>query len=117
MIIPFGWWHDKHPLKNIQDPTKWGFEEPKCQAHIPNAAVADLFEWEETVAYDEAQYVGRIERGEVGGVQKETLSKPHWQYMEHLEEKKATMLGPRRTFDHAINLTSGARFIQCQPTR
>jgi len=22
LIIPFGWWHDEHPLKNIVDPGK-----------------------------------------------------------------------------------------------
>ena len=68
-----------------------------------------MFEWDETVAYDEeAQYVGRIEREEEGGVQLETLPKPYWQYKELFEEEKAKMLAPRRTFDHAINLKEGA---------
>jgi len=72
-------------------------------------AVADMFEWDETVAYDEeAQYVGWIEREEEGGVQLETLPKQYWQYKELFEEKKAKMLAPRRTFDHAINLKQGA---------
>jgi len=109
LIIPFGWWHDDHPLKNIAYPTKWVFEEAKCHAHIEDEAVADLFEWDETVAYDEeAQYVGWIERKEQGGVQLEALPKPYWQYKELFEEKKAKMLAPRRTFDHAINLKNGA---------
>jgi len=109
LIIPFGWWHDEHPLKNIADPRKWAFEEEKCHAHIENEAVADMFEWDETVACDEeAQYVGRIEREEQRGVQLETLPKPYWQYKELFEEKKAKMLVPRRTFDHAINLKEGA---------
>jgi len=61
------------------------------------------------VAYEEeAQYVGRIEREEEGGVQLETLPKPYWQYKELFEEKKAKMLAPRRTFNHAINLKEGA---------
>jgi len=61
LIIPFGWWHDAHPLKNIADPRTWAFEEAKCHAHIEDKGVADMFEWDETVAYDEeAQYVGRI---------------------------------------------------------
>ena len=38
----------------------------------------------------------------------ETLPKPHLQYKELFEEKKAKMLAPRRTFDHAINLKEGA---------
>ena len=84
-------------------------EEVKCHAHIADEAVADLFEWDETVAYDEeAQYVGQIEREEEGGVQLETLPEPYWQYKELFEEKIARMLAPRRTFDHAINLKEGA---------
>jgi len=85
--------------------------------------VANLFEWDETVAYDEeAPYVRRIEREAEWGVQLETLPKPYWQYKELFQEKKAKMLAPRRTLDHAINLKEGAehplgvRFIQCQPT-
>jgi len=62
LIIPFGWWHDEHPLKNITAPCNWAFEEAKCHAHIEDEAVADMFEWDETVAYDEeAQYVGQID--------------------------------------------------------
>jgi len=69
LIIAFGWWYNEHPVKNIADPSKWAFEETRCQAHIEVEAVADMFEWDETVAYDEeAQYVGRIEREEEGGV-------------------------------------------------
>jgi len=109
LIIPFGWWHNKHTLKNIARPSKWAFEESRCHAHIEDEAVADMFEWDETVAYDEeAQYVGRIEREEQGGVQLETLPKPEWQYKELFEEKKAKMLAARRTFDHAIHLKEGA---------
>ena len=109
LIIPFGWWHDEHPRKNIADPRKRAFEEAKCHAHIEDEVVADMFEWDETVAYDEeAQYVGRIEREEEGGVQLEALPKLYWQYKELFEEKKARMLVPRRTFDHAINLKEGA---------
>jgi len=71
--------------------------------------VADLFEWDETVGYDdEAQYVGRIECEEEGGVQLETLPKPYWQYKELFEEKKAKRLATRRSFDHAINLKDRA---------
>ena len=38
----------------------------------------------------------------------ETLLKPYWQYRKLFEEKKAKLLAPRRTFDHAINLKEGA---------
>jgi len=109
LIIPFGRWHNEHPLKNIADPRKWAFEEAKCHAHMEAEAVADMFEWDETVAYnDEAQYVGRIEREEEGGVHLETLPKPYCQYMELFEEQKAKMPASRRTFDHTIKLKKGA---------
>jgi len=76
---------------------------------MEDEAGADLFEWDETVACDqEAQYVGRIEQKEEGGVQLETLPKPYWQYKGLFEEKKAKLLAPQRTFDHAINLKEGA---------
>jgi len=59
LIIPFGWWHDEHPLNNIANPSKWVFEEAKCHAHIEDEVVGELFKWDSTVAYDEeAQYVG-----------------------------------------------------------
>ena len=29
LIIPFGWWHNEHPLKNIADPSKWAFSRKK----------------------------------------------------------------------------------------
>jgi len=62
LIIPFGEWHEEHPLKNIADPRKWAFEQTKCHTHIEDEAVADMFEWDEMVAYDEeALYVRRIE--------------------------------------------------------
>ena len=61
------------------------------------------------LTYDEeAQYVGRIEQEEEGGVQLETLPKPYWQYKERVKEKKAKMMAARRTCDHAINLMDEA---------
>jgi len=69
LIIPFGWWQNEHPLKNIGHRSRWVFQGAKCKADIEGEAVANLFEWDETVAYDEeAQYVGRIGREEEGGV-------------------------------------------------
>jgi len=44
LLIPFGWWHNEHPLKNLADPHKWAFKEAKCHAHIEDEAVADMFE-------------------------------------------------------------------------
>ena len=60
LIIPFGWWHNEHPLSNIGDQKKWEFTETKCQSHVEDEGVGDMFEWDETVAFDEeAQYVGQ----------------------------------------------------------
>jgi len=44
---------------------------------------------------------------EEGGIQLETLPKLYWQYKELFEEKKAKLLAPRRTLDHAITLKEG----------
>ena len=78
LIIRFGWWNNDQPLKNIGNPTKFVFDKATCHAYVGDAAVADLFEWDETVPYDEeGQYVGRIKREEEGGVQLETLPKQY----------------------------------------
>jgi len=117
LIIPFGWWDDEYPLKNIADPMRRVFEEAKCHAHVEDEAVADIFEWDETVAYDkEAHYGGRIEREEEGGVPLETLPKPYWQYKELFEEKKTKRLASQRTFDHAINLKQGPNLPDVGPS-
>ena len=42
------------------------------------------------------------------GGQIEELPKAYWQYKELFKNEKAEMLGPRRTFDHAINVKDGA---------
>jgi len=52
LIIPFGGWHEEHPLKNIADPSKWVLAEPDCHAFSAVEAVVDLFDCDETVASD-----------------------------------------------------------------
>ena len=90
------------------DPRQLVFEKAKCYAHIEVKAVADLFEWDETIAYDEeSQYAGRIGQEDERGVQLKTLPKPYWQYKELFEEKKAEILAPQITLDHSINLKEG----------
>jgi len=34
VIIPFGWWHHEHPIKNIETPEKLSFEHTKCVEHL-----------------------------------------------------------------------------------
>ena len=109
MIIPFGWWHEEHPIKNIAEPGKWTFEDQKCLSHIKDEGIADMFEWDENVAFEEeATYIGRIGSTKKNAVQLEGLPKPYWQYKELFEDEKAEMLAPRRTFDHAIDLKERA---------
>jgi len=61
MIIPFGWWHHEHRIKNIESPEKCCFEHTKCVEHVQDKKIADMFEWDETVAFDEeARMIGRI---------------------------------------------------------
>jgi len=61
MIIPFGWWHNEHPMKSIETPEKWCFENSKCVGHVQDDGIADMCEWDETVAFEEeARMIGRI---------------------------------------------------------
>jgi len=53
MIIPFGWWHHEHPTKTIGSPEKWCFKQAKCLEHVQDEGISDLFETDETVAFDE----------------------------------------------------------------
>jgi len=67
LVIPFGWWYKEHPLSNLENPEKWEFKHDSCHKHVEDEAVADLYEYDETVAYDpQAQYIGKIgyEKGE-----------------------------------------------------
>ena len=77
--------------------------------YVEDEAIADMFEWDERVAFDEnGTMIGRI------GVIKEKevalagLPKEYWQYKDLFTDEKGEMLAPRRTFDHAIDLKEGA---------
>ena len=109
MIIPFGRWHKEHHFKIIAELGKWSFEDQKCLSHIEDEGIADMFEWDENVAFDEeATYIGRIGSTRKNAIQLEGLPKPYWQYKELFKDEKAEMLAPRHTFDHAIDLKEGA---------
>ena len=65
LIIPFGWWHREHPIAHIDDSKKWSFIVHCCSDHVEDERIGGMFEWDETVAYDEeVHYVGRICRQE-----------------------------------------------------
>jgi len=52
LIIPFGWWYHEHHLSHLDNPQKWGFEQMTCRDHVEDEAINDLFEYDETVAYN-----------------------------------------------------------------
>jgi len=108
-IMPFAWWHHEHAIKNIETPQQWCFEHGKWLEHVPDEGIADLFEWHETVAFDEeARMIGRIGSTRKEEVQVQGLPKLYWQYKELFENEIAEMLAPRGNFDHAIDLKDGA---------
>ena len=104
MIIPFGLWHQEHRIKNIETPSQWRFEHAICMNHVADEGIADMFEWDETVAFDEnATMIGRIGVTKKKEVELDGLQKECWQYKDLFTNEKAEMLAPRRTFDHAID--------------
>jgi len=63
MIIPFGWWHQEHPIKNIANPDAWCFDDTDCQPHLLPEDEKILVEWDEDVLNDpNAVVIGMIER-------------------------------------------------------
>ena len=108
-IIPFGWWHQGHLIKHIQTPSQWRFEHANCMNHVEDEGIADMVEWDETVAFDEnATMVGRIGAIREKQAELDGLPKEYWQYKDLLTSEKAEMLAPRGTIDHAIDLKEGA---------
>jgi len=102
MIIPFGWWHHEHPIKDIEAPKKWCFENTKCLEHVQDEGIAEMFEWDKTVAFDEkARMIGRIGSTRQVEIQLEGLSLPYSQYKELFEneKQKCWLLGEPRPCD------------------
>jgi len=63
MIIPFGWWHQEQPIKNIANPDAWCFDDTDCQPHLLPEDEGISVEWDEDVLNDpNAVVIGRIER-------------------------------------------------------
>ena len=109
VIIPFGWWQQEHPIRNIETPSHWRFEHANCINHVEDEGIADTFEWDETVAFDEnANMIGRIGSTKEKEVKLDGLPKEYWQYKDLFTDEKAEMPPPRPTFDHAIDLKEGA---------
>ena len=68
-----------------------------------------MFELDESVAFEEeATSIGGIGWTRMNAIQLEGLPKLYWQFKKLFEDEQAEMVAPRRTFDHAIDLTEGA---------
>jgi len=110
LIIPFGWWYHEHYLSQLNDPKKWSFGQITYRDHVEDEAVKDLFEYNETVAFDpKAQYVGRVGKiKEKDPVELETLPREYAQFKHLFRPEASVKMHPRRTFDHAIDLKEGS---------
>jgi len=110
LIIPFGWLYHEHHLSQLHDPKKWSFGQMTCRDQVENEAVKDLFEYDETVAFNrKAQYVGRIGKiEEKDPIELETLPREYAQFKHLFRPEASEKMPPRRTFDHAIDLKEGS---------
>jgi len=63
IIIPFGWWHQEHPIKNIADPNLWCFDYTHCRSHLLHKDEEISVQWDEGVLNNpNVVVIGRIER-------------------------------------------------------
>ena len=114
LILPFGWWYNEHPLSNIGDQKKWEFNDTKCQSHVEDEGVGEMFEWDETIAFDEeaqyvGQYVGRAYmRKDQSSILLEGIPANYYQHKKLFLPETALKLAGRQTSDHAIDLVPGA---------
>jgi len=111
LVIPFGWWSKEHPLSNLEDPEKWEFKPDDCHAHVEDEAVADLYEFDETVTYNpQAQYIGGIgyEKGEAE-ITLDSLPTEYLLYKKLFLPETAIKIPACRTFDNPINSKEGAK--------
>ena len=62
MIIPFGWWHQEHPISNFADSKSWNFIDDKCGPHLLPEDEGISIEWDEDVLNDpNVVAIGRLE--------------------------------------------------------
>jgi len=96
MIIPFGWWHHEHQIKNVETLEKCGFEHTKGGEHVQAEGIADMFEWDETVALDEeARMIGTSGSTRQEEEEAEGLPELYWQNKEFFKNEKGEMLARR----------------------
>jgi len=109
LIIPFGWWYHEYHISHLDEPKKWNFGQMTCRDHVADAAVKDLFEYDETVASDpKAQYVGRLGRvEEQDPVELETLPREYAQFKHLFQPEVSEKMAPRRiqVQSHAVRIS------------
>ena len=105
MIIPFGWWHQEHPISNIADPKSWNFTDDNCKSHLLPEDEGISIEWDEDVLNDPyAVTIGRIEQVDDEKITVlDKLPEVYHDYLNLFRPSTAQKLAPHRTFDHAID--------------
>ena len=106
MIIPFGWWHQEHPITDIANPENWSFNDDECRSHLLPEDEGISVEWDEDVLNDpNAVVIGRIEKVDDEKITIiDRLPERYHDYLNLFRPSTAAKLAPRRTFDHAIDL-------------
>ena len=80
----------------MENPAEWCFEHANCIEHVEDEGIANMFEWDETVAFDEnATMVGSIGATKEKEVKLDGLPKEYWQYKDLFTNEKAEILAPR----------------------
>jgi len=105
MIIPFRWWHQEHPIKNIANPDAWCFDDTDYQPHLLPEDEGISVEWDEDVLNDpNTVVISRIERIDEEKVTIiDHLPDQYHDYLDLFRPSTAEKVDPRRTFDHAID--------------
>jgi len=106
MIIPFGWWHQEHPIKIIANADPRCFDDTDCQPHLFPKDKGIAIEGDENVLNNlNAVVIGRIERIDEEKVTIiNRLPEQYHDYLDLFRPSTAEKLAFRRTFDHASDL-------------
>jgi len=106
MIIPWGWWHQEHPITHIANAKNWSFDHAECRSHLLPEDEGISVEWDEDVLNDpNALVIGRIEKLDDENITCiNRLPEGYYDYFDLFRPSTTEKLAPRRTFDHAINL-------------
>jgi len=106
MIIPFGWWHQEHPITNIANPENWSFNDNEYRSHLLPEDEGISVEWDEDVLNDpNVVVIGRIEKVDDERITIiDRLPERYHDYLDLFRPSTAEKLAPRRTFDYAIDL-------------